>query len=237
MAAAARSLSNRSQPFGSAMLVLAFAFSGVGQGCSRTARSRQELIRSVLPCVVSLESSRPGFKGKGVGAGFIVKGGELVTAAHLVASTDTVTVRFASGATAQARVADRFPQVDTAVLSLPESARAGCGGLTFQREVAVGNDVIVVGSPAGLAHSVSAGIVSAKERSVAECPEMAELGLAADARLIQTDAAISSGTSGGPLLNAQGEVLGMVIASVPNAQRIGLAVTASTLAAATHLNF
>lgn len=222
---------------GPAAVALVGAFGGVGQGCTRCTRSRGDVIRSVLPCVVSIESTLPGFKGKGVGAGFVLAGGKLVTAGHLIASTDTVTVRFEGGASGQARVVLRLPQLDTAVLELPEHVEAHCGGLALQRDADVGDDVFVVGSPFGLAQSVSSGIVSAKDRSASECPDMSELGLAADTRLIQTDAAVSSGTSGGPLINARGEVLGMVVASVPNAQRVGLAVSAGSLATAASLHF
>lgn len=145
-----------------------------------------------------------GGAGEGSGAGVIVNtDGLILTALHVVADTDSITVAFADGTTSPARIATRQSENDIATLVAerpPETiVPAVLGG-----GVAVGAPVFAVGHPLGLTNSLSAGVVSALDRSVR---------IDGDQRLehlIQFDAAVNPGNSGGPLLNKAGQVVGIV---------------------------
>jgi len=129
--------------------------------------------------------------------------GAILTALHVVDDAATVQVRFADGTVAQAEVTTRRPQDDIAVLAvdrLPEVVVPAVLGGGAQ----VGQEVIAVGHPFGLSRSVSAGVVSGLERSV-RLDDGGELD-----GLIQFDAAVNPGNSGGPLLNEAGQVIGIV---------------------------
>jgi S1-C subfamily serine protease len=145
----------------------------------------------------------------GLGTGVIVnKDGLILTAHHVIAGADVIEVTFADGTTAKATVASEDPKNDTAVLepeSLPEvivpAVLAGGGR--------VGDEVYAVGHPLGLIGSMSAGVISGLGRSI-------PMGRGNDAQtldgLIQFDAAVNPGNSGGPLLNRSGQVIGIVTA-------------------------
>jgi S1-C subfamily serine protease len=145
----------------------------------------------------------------GLGTGVIVnKDGLILTAHHVIAGADVIEVTFADGTTTKAAVASEDPENDTAVLepeSLPEvivpAVLAGGGR--------VGDEVYAVGHPLGLIGSMSAGVISGLGRSI-------PMGRGEDAQtldgLIQFDAAVNPGNSGGPLLNRSGQVIGIVTA-------------------------
>jgi S1-C subfamily serine protease len=145
----------------------------------------------------------------GLGTGVVInKDGLILTAHHVIAGADLIEVTFSDGTTAKATVASEDPDNDTAVLepeSLPEvlvpAVLAGGGR--------VGDEVYAVGHPLGLIGSMSAGVISGLGRSI-------PLGRGDDEQtldgLIQFDAAVNPGNSGGPLLNRSGQVIGIVTA-------------------------
>ena len=139
------------------------------------------------------------------GSGFVYdEQGHIVTNAHVVAGADEVSVTFADGTKARATVVGIDPSTDLAVLDVDVSADE-LGPLMLGRsaDVQVGDPVVAIGSPYGLAGSVTAGIVSATGRTIRA---LNNFGID-DA--IQTDAAINHGNSGGPLLDARGRVIGV----------------------------
>lgn len=140
----------------------------------------------------------------GTGAGIVVNAaGTVLTANHVVAGADTITVEFADGTRSPARVLTRQPENDIATLAptrLPGTVvPAVLGG-----GVQVGAPVFAVGHPLGLTDSLSAGVVSALDRTVT-VPGGRRLQ-----HLIQFDAAVNPGNSGGPLLDRSGHVVGIV---------------------------
>ncbi|HET7724377.1 MAG TPA: trypsin-like peptidase domain-containing protein [Propionibacteriaceae bacterium] len=141
----------------------------------------------------------------GLGAGTVVKDdGTILTALHVVRGASTITVRFADGTQSAATVSASTPAQDIAVLTpatLPEVVVAA----TLGGGVGIGDEVFAVGNPLGYAGSISGGVVSALNRTVA-------VDGTTLTGLIQTDAAVNPGNSGGPLLNRAGQVVGVVTA-------------------------
>jgi len=139
-----------------------------------------------------------------LGSGVIVADdGTIVTANHVIAGATQITVTFFDGATASATVVSANPRLDLAVLSpasLPEAVvPAALGG-----GADVGAPVVTVGNPLGLADSVSAGVVSGLNRT-------AKTADGTYSGLIQFDASVNPGSSGGALLDARGLVIGIVV--------------------------
>lgn len=172
--------------------------------------------------------------GGAIGSGVVVDDqGDIMTALHVVAGASAITVTFVDGSTAQAVVASTHPELDIAVLQ-PARLPSAVHPATLGGSVRVGSEVFAVGSPFGLADSMSAGIVSALGRSFT-LPSGQKL-----TGLIQVDAAINPGSSGGPLLNRDGQVVGIVDALVnPTKQDVfvgvGLAVPISVAGGAAGL--
>jgi S1-C subfamily serine protease len=150
----------------------------------------------------------------GVGSGFIVNGkGEIATNAHVVSQGEgedierarEVYVKFADDNQVRARIVGLDPNADVALLRLTTRE-----GLTLRPlplgtsgDVRVGSPVAAIGSPFGEEQSLSIGVVSATDRAIESLTGFQTLGA------VQTDAAINQGNSGGPLLNSQGEVIGI----------------------------
>jgi S1-C subfamily serine protease len=141
----------------------------------------------------------------GLGAGTVVKDdGTILTALHVVSGATAITVRFADGTQSAATITASTPAQDIAVLTpatLPEVVVAA----TLGGGVGVGDEVFAVGNPIGYAGSLSGGVVSALNRTVA-------IQGTTLTGLIQTDAAVNPGNSGGPLVNKAGQVVGVVTA-------------------------
>jgi S1-C subfamily serine protease len=171
---------------------------------------------------------------KSVGTGVVVVDkGLVLTNLHVVAGAGLVKVVFAGGLESEAEVVGLKPENDLAVLqakTVPDDlAPANLGS---SRDLAVGDHVVAVGFPFGIGPSVSAGVVSGLNREY-RSPEGERLLT----NLIQFDAAANPGNSGGPLVNASGEVVGIVTAILnPTEQRvfigIGFAVTMESAATA-----
>ncbi len=140
-----------------------------------------------------------------LGSGFVVdKAGHIVTNYHVVDGAKQVRVSFSNGASLKASVVGTDPSSDLAVLKIDASSRALTPlPLGDSDRMKVGDPVVAIGNPFGLDRTVTAGIVSALQRAIS-----APNGYTID-HVIQTDAAINHGNSGGPLLNARGEVIGV----------------------------
>lgn len=161
-----------------------------------TGGSTQGASQALLPSVVQIGA------GNSVGSGFAIDDqGRIMTNSHVVEGFSRVLVRMADGGRSSARVVGADPATDVAVLELagtPPPAAA----LGVSNGLAIGQPVIAVGAPLGLRSTVTAGIISAVDRT-------ARLGSNPGQRLLQTDASINPGNSGGPLANLDGQVIGM----------------------------
>jgi S1-C subfamily serine protease len=163
--------------------------------------------RMILPSLVTVTTDEPA-SGRGgevaLGAGVVISAdGSVLTALHVVQGGGTIHVRFADGTEAMAKVARSQASSDIAVLAvdtLPQIVVPAVLGGGAQ----VGDAVYPVGNPLGLEDSLSAGVVSALGRSVRTQDGRMLRGL------IQFDAAVNPGNSGGPLLNRSGQVIGVV---------------------------
>jgi S1-C subfamily serine protease len=140
-----------------------------------------------------------------VGSGFVVdKAGHIVTNYHVVEGANEITVSFSNRDTVKAEVVGTDPSTDLAVLRVDASASALTPlPLGNSDRVAVGDPVVAIGNPFGLDRTVTSGIVSAVQRLIT-APNRFTID-----HVIQTDAAINHGNSGGPLLNSRGQVIGV----------------------------
>jgi putative serine protease PepD len=142
---------------------------------------------------------------RSLGSGFVIdKAGYVVTNYHVVGNAQSVHVSFSNNDSMKAEIVGKDPATDVALLKVQASSRA-LKPLMFgdSDSVHVGDQVAAIGNPLGLDRSITLGIVSALHRSLTS-PE----GTPID-RVIQTDAALNHGNSGGPLLNAEGKVVGV----------------------------
>ncbi|MDA2893027.1 trypsin-like peptidase domain-containing protein [Mycolicibacterium sp. BiH015] len=160
------------------------------------AGSTQSASLALLPSVVQISA------GNSIGSGFAIDAqGRIMTNSHVIEGYSRVQVRMADGRRSSARVVGADPATDVAVLELagtPPPAAA----LGVSNGLAIGQPVIAVGAPLGLRSTVTAGIISAVDRT-------ARLGSNPGQSLLQTDASINPGNSGGPLANLDGQVIGM----------------------------
>lgn len=156
---------------------------------------------------------------RGTGSGFIIKSdGTLLTNAHVVNGSDSVTVTLKDGRRLKGQVLGADELTDVAVVKIPTSNLPAVS-LGNSDGLRPGEWAIAIGNPLGLDNTVTAGIISATGRS------SSDVGVP-DKRVgfIQTDAAINPGNSGGPLLNQQGQVVGMNTAIIGGAQGLGFAI-------------
>jgi serine protease DegQ len=179
------------------------------------------VVARVSPSVVTI------LTGSGLGSGVVwAADGTIVTDDHVVSGNQQVTIAFADGRRVSGTVLAGDRTTDLAVV---KADRTGLPPATFARAVPpVGGTAIAIGSPLGFENTVSVGVVSGLQRSI---PGSAQQGPAL-ANLIQTDAAISPGDSGGGLFNGNGEVIGINEAYLPpstGAVEIGFATPVSTV--------
>lgn len=161
---------------------------------------------------------------RGIGSGFILNTqGQIVTNAHVVQGADTVQVTLKDGRTFQGKVLGADTVTDIAVVKI-EADRLPTVKLGNSDQIQPGEWAIAIGNPLGLDNTVTAGIISATGRSSGEAgvPEKR-------VRFIQTDTAINPGNSGGPLLNPNGEVIGVNTAIIQGAQGLGFAIPINTV--------
>jgi serine protease Do len=155
---------------------------------------------------------------KGKGSGFIVDGkeGYILTNNHVVDDADKVTVTLLDGRTFEASLVGKDPTFDLAVVQVKADNLPSLE-LGDSDAAEVGEWVVAIGNPHGFENSVTAGIISAKNRTL----QAADVNFRG---FLQTDAAINPGNSGGPLLDMKGRVIGINTAIVPYAQGLGFAV-------------
>ncbi|MEA5497735.1 HhoA/HhoB/HtrA family serine endopeptidase [Limnoraphis robusta] len=160
----------------------------------------------------------------GTGSGFIIDSkGEIITNAHVVDGASKVTVTLKDGRQFEGKVVGKDPVTDVAVIHI-EAENLPTVKLGNSEQLQPGEWAIAIGNPLGLDSTVTTGIISATGRS------SAQIGVP-DKRVefIQTDAAINPGNSGGPLLNQNGEVIGVNTAILQGAQGLGFAIPINTV--------
>lgn len=187
-----------------------------------------ELAARADPAVVFVKTlqEQRGFAGRrvvgeGLGSAFVYDpGGLILTNNHVIDGATAIRVIFGRTREMDATVVGRDPPTDVAVLRV-EATGLQALPLGDSDGVRVGDWVIAIGNPFGLAHTVSAGILSARDRTIQDVKGLDEAGYY---DFLQTDASINPGNSGGPLLDTAGRVVGINTAIRARANNIGFAI-------------
>ena len=183
-----------------------------------------DLVERISPTVVNISTTKViknpltgrDFSQKGLGSGFIIsEDGYIFTNYHVVVKVDKIKVKLANGKEYDAEVKGRDANTDLALIKITSPAKLPYAHLGDSDRSRIGEEVIAIGNPLGLDHTVTAGIISAKGRVIGAGPYD---------NFIQTDASINPGNSGGPLCNLAGEVVGINTAIIAQAQGIGFAI-------------
>ncbi len=178
---------------------------------------------TVGPAVLRVDTRRKAARGGGTGSGFVLSpDGLIVTNAHVVAGAHEVRLADAEGRTTDAQLLGVDPDTDIALIRANAARDLPTTRLGDSKAVRRGQLVVAIGNPLGFESTVTAGVVSALGRSI-----RATTGRTIE-DVIQTDAALNPGNSGGPLVSSRGEVVGVNTAIIPHAQGICFAVAANT---------
>lgn len=183
---------------------------------SATALTVPQVYQTLLPSVVFIQATggssavagtTTAIAAAATGTGVIVNAdGTVLTALHVVRGATAIQVTFADGTRAAAKVATATAADDIATLTVAKLPSVVVPAVLGGAGLGVGDDVVAIGNQLGLRYSTTAGVVSGLDRSVGR-------GSTADLTgLIQFDAAVNPGSSGGPLINARGEVVGVIVA-------------------------
>ncbi len=161
------------------------------------------------------------FKAKSLGSGFIFsKAGFIMTNQHVISEAEKITVRLSDQREFVAEVIAQDKDRDLAIIKIPENDDLPLAPLGNSDQTEVGEWAIAIGNPFGLDRTVTVGVISATGRS--------KIGIADHSSFLQTDASINFGNSGGPLLNASGNVIGINTAIIASGQGIGFAIPINT---------
>jgi S1-C subfamily serine protease len=201
----------------------------------------EQVYAQIQPSLVLIEAT-PANRSAGsdeehLGSGVVVdQAGDILTSLHVVSGSTAIKVTFADGTSSPAQMAGQQPEHDIAVLQAAQPPNPIVPAvLGNPNAVQIGDEAFAVGNPFGLAGSISAGVISARDRTFkVESSGQTIRGL------FQIDAAVNPGNSGGPLLNREGQVIGIVTALVNPTQEkvfigIGLAVPIDVAGAAAGL--
>jgi S1-C subfamily serine protease len=202
--------------------VVAQALASATPPPTTAARVYQIIRPSVV--LITTRTDAPGTSNpnEGLGSGVVIdEAGDILTSLHVVDGASEIDVLFVDGTSVQAGIAARMPDKDIAVLKLAERppvlVPATLGDPSTLNE---GDEAIVVGNPFGLQGTVTAGVISGLHRNIAPTE-----GKPAMEDLIQFDTAVNPGNSGGPLLNRDGEVVGIVTALAnPTDQKVFIGI-------------
>jgi S1-C subfamily serine protease len=200
---------------------------GNSQLANRAGLDIQGLLRKAQPSVVSIQTGQTSSAGVfgAAGSGVVISDDGLVlTNAHVIESATTMQVTLSDGRSVSADLVGSLPSDDVALIRLRDPGSVTPAELGNSADVQVGDDVVAIGNALNLGGppSVTEGIISAKDRTI-------QAGSETLRNLIQTDAAINPGNSGGPLLNGQGQVVGINTAIISDAQNIGFAIAIDSI--------
>ncbi|NPA58656.1 MAG: trypsin-like serine protease [Aquificae bacterium] len=179
------------------------------------------------PIIFRFSDEVPPIENESLGSGFVIRADQdslyVVTNSHVVEKAKVITVKLSNGEMEKAKVVGKDEKSDIALLKIPKTEKTAYARpvkIGDPKKLKVGYLVISGGSPYNIGLTFTLGIVSALDRN---------LGISAYERYIQTDAAINPGDSGGPLINIDGEVVGMNTAIIQAGQGLGFAIPIDTV--------
>lgn len=216
-------------------LILMMSMIFIELGVQAESGPLSQIFREVKPSVVVVRTVRTDISSdprdifvssSGLGSGVIIsKDGLVMTAAHVIQTADAVSIETPDHKLIPAKIVASAPIADVALLQLEElPGEVVVAKIADSDTVEVGDKIFIVGAPYGLSYTLTSGIISARHQSSKMMEGMTEV------ELFQTDAAVNSGNSGGPMFNMNGEVIGIVshiLSRSGGFEGLGFAVTSN----------